>query len=46
MWADKRFWIKGTIQADNQQYAFTQVENMYPVVSLEENEHNEVLLQK
>ena len=45
MWAEKRFWIKGTIQADNHQYVFTQVENMYPVVSLED-ERTEVLLQK
>jgi hypothetical protein len=46
MWTEKRFWIKGTIQSDNHQYAFTQVENMYPVVSIDENEHTEVLLQK
>jgi hypothetical protein len=43
MWAEKRFWIKGTIQSDNNQYVFTQVENMYPVVSLEEHERTEVL---
>jgi hypothetical protein len=43
MWADKRFWIRGTIQADGQQYVFTQVENMYPVLSLEENARTEVL---
>jgi hypothetical protein len=42
MWAEKRFWIKGTVQANGNMYVFTQIENMYPVISMEEQVRTEI----
>ena len=47
MWVDNRFWVKGTIQQEGNQYVFTQIENVYPVISLEEQVNSEIqVLQK
>ncbi len=47
MWADNRYWVKGIVQQEGNQYVFTQIENVYPVISIEEQANAEIqVLQK
>jgi hypothetical protein len=36
MWAENRFWIRGSIQKRNAESVFTKIENVYPVFELSE----------
>lgn len=37
IWSDERFWIRGTVRMSENNCAFTQIENVFPMTLMEEN---------